>query len=192
MAFPRSNGFDPHPANDFWSPMDQASNNARKWLVTGALAVGVAIGAAGIAAAATSTTNGSTSPTTSAARSSQGNENSTHEKSESAQREADEKAGRFGPGGHGFGRDGHGNETVVTGATADKIKAAALAAVPGTLNKAEQRSDGTYEAEITKADGSEVHVSLDKNFKVTSTNARGAHDFGGDRRHDGTPNMPNA
>jgi hypothetical protein len=163
-------------SHDLWSPMDQASSKARKWLITGALAVGAAIGAAGIAGAVTSPST--TTPKPSTASRSQGNEDATHEKSESAQREADEKAGRVGHGGDGFGRGGHGTETVVTGATADKIKAAALAAVPGTVNKTEQRSDGTYEAEITKADGSEVHVSLDKNFKVTSTGARGGHDRG--------------
>ena len=67
---------------------------------------------------------------------------------------------------------------AVPGANADTIKSAALAAVPGTVKKTEQRADGTYEAEITKADGTEVHVSLGQDFAGTSTRTRGAQ--GGD------------
>src|SRR5882724_358005 len=130
--------------------MTAAWSMRRKWLITTALAAGVAVGAYGIAGAATSTTtNGSTTPTTSASNRSEGNEDSAHEKSESAEREAAEKAGNFGAGHRG------GPETVVTGAAAAKIKAAALAAVPGTVDKTEQRADGSYESEMTKADGSE-------------------------------------
>jgi uncharacterized membrane protein YkoI len=136
----------------------------RKWLITGAIATGAALGAYGIAGAATTTT---TSPASST-RPLHSNETPAHEKSESAQREADENSGTFGIGGRG-------NETPVTGSTAAKIKAAALAAVPGTVTKTEQRTDGTYEAEITKSDGSQVHVSLDKNFVVTSTNSGCQH-----------------
>jgi len=140
----------------------------RKWLITGAITAGAALGAYGIAGAATtaptSTSPASSSPTTP----SHSNEAPAHEKSESAQRETDENSGKFAIGGPS-------NETPVAGATAAKIKAAALAAVPGTVTKTEQRADGTYEAEITKSDGSQVHVSLDKNFVVTSTNAGCQH-----------------
>jgi uncharacterized membrane protein YkoI len=161
--------------------MQSGNSNSRKWLITAAIAVGAALGAFGIAGAATSSTTSGSTATSPAAGKFQGNENSTHEKSESAQREADEKAGKFGFGGHG-------HETVVTGATAARIKSAALAAVPGTVTKTEQRSDGSYEAEITKADGSEVHVSLDKNFVVTSTNA-GGHFGPGDGGPGGVPGV---
>jgi len=55
-------------------------------------------------------------------------------------------------------------------ATADKVKAAALKAVPGaTVNRVgpEKRTDG-YVAMLTKADGTtRVLVHLDKDFKVT-------------------------
>ena len=159
--------------------MKQDPKMLRKWLITGAMAAGVAIGAAGIAGAATSST-----PAPTAAKAAvvtpQGNENTTHETGESATREAAEKAGNAGFGGHG-------PETAVTGAAADKIKAAALAAVPGTLTKTEQRGDGSYEAEITKADGSDVHVSLDKNFVVTSTNGPGGGHDGGTPDVNNTP-----
>jgi uncharacterized membrane protein YkoI len=139
----------------------------RKWLIAGAISIGAALGAYGIAGAATTATT-TTSSASSSTRTLHSNEAPAHEKSESAQREADENSGKFG-----IGRPG--NETPVAGSTAEKIKAAALAAVPGTVTKTEQRADGTYEAEITKSDGSQVHVSLDKNFVVTSTNSGCQH-----------------
>jgi hypothetical protein len=62
-------------------------------------------------------------------------------------------------------------ETVLTGDTADKVTAAALAAVPGgTIERVENDAEGaTYEAHMTKADGSHVTVKLDSSFTVTST-----------------------
>lgn len=69
-------------------------------------------------------------------------------------------------------------EVVLTGDTADKVKAAALAAVPGgTVLRVENDAEGaTYEAHMTKSDGTRVTVKLDANFKVTSTeNGFGMH-----------------
>ena len=47
-------------------------------------------------------------------------------------------------------------------------------AVPGgTIQRVENDAEGsTYEAHMTKADGSEVTVKLDANFKVTSVEPR--------------------
>jgi hypothetical protein len=61
-------------------------------------------------------------------------------------------------------------ETLLTGTTAAKVKAAALAAVPGgTIIRVETDSAGSpYEAHVRKADGSIVTVKVDKDFKVTS------------------------
>ncbi|MDB5163925.1 MAG: hypothetical protein JWS12_543 [Candidatus Saccharibacteria bacterium] len=61
-------------------------------------------------------------------------------------------------------------EAVLTGDTASKAKAAAEAAVPGaTVQRVENDAEGaTYEAHLTKSDGSRVTVKLDANFKVTS------------------------
>jgi len=80
------------------------------------------------------------------------------------------------PGGPGFDptKGGHMangiTETLLTGDTADKAKAAALAAVPGgTIERVENDAEGaTYEAHMTKADGSHVTVKLDAAFKVTN------------------------
>jgi hypothetical protein len=61
-------------------------------------------------------------------------------------------------------------EVLLTGDTAEQAKAAALAAVPdGTVDRVENDAEGaTYEAHMTKADGSRVTVKLDASFNVTS------------------------
>jgi uncharacterized membrane protein YkoI len=60
-------------------------------------------------------------------------------------------------------------EALLTGTTKTKVEAAAKAAVPGgTIERVENDAEGaTYEAHVTKADGSEVTVKLDAGFKVT-------------------------
>ena len=60
-------------------------------------------------------------------------------------------------------------ETALTGTTAQKVRTAALAAVPGgTIIRVETSRDGLYEAHVKKSDGTDVVVILDKSFKVTS------------------------
>jgi hypothetical protein len=72
-------------------------------------------------------------------------------------------------------------ETLLTGTTAEKVKAAALASVPGgTIIRVETDSDGSpYEAHVTKADGTQVTVKVDAGFKVTATE----QGFGGGPAH---------
>ena len=120
------------------------------WLAVGAATIGAGVGGAALAGAATNTSApaASTAPSSSAAAPSQTAPNPatvTH-----------------GPG-----------ETLLTGTTADKVKAAALAAVPGaTVIRVETDSQGSpYEAHLTKADGTQVTVKVDTNFKVTTTEA---------------------
>jgi len=70
------------------------------------------------------------------------------------------------------------DETLLTGADADKAKAAAIAAVPGgTVDRVETDADGAaYEAHMTKSDGTKVTVKFDSNFNVTSVeDGMGAH-----------------
>jgi hypothetical protein len=59
-------------------------------------------------------------------------------------------------------------EKLLTGTTADKAKAAALAAVPGaTIERVENDAEGAvYEAHMVKSDGTHVTVKMDANFKV--------------------------
>ena len=66
-------------------------------------------------------------------------------------------------------------EELLTGDTAEKVKAAALAAVPGgTIQRVETDAEGSpYEAHMTKADGSEVTVKVGSDFKVTGIETGG-------------------
>jgi hypothetical protein len=70
------------------------------------------------------------------------------------------------------------SETALTGTTAQKVRAAALAAVPGgTIIRVETSHDGSsYEAHVRKADGTDVVVLMDKNFKVTSIDTHHCED----------------
>jgi hypothetical protein len=63
-----------------------------------------------------------------------------------------------------------GDEKAVTAAIAATLKTKALAAVPGgTVYRIEtDAGDATYEAHMTKADGSLVTVKFDANLNVTS------------------------
>ena len=129
--------------------------SARAWVVTGALTLGAAAGAAGIANAAS---GGSTqTPTQSAA----------------PVFAANGAPGRP-PGGHGQNpaRMSHGpGEALLSGTSASKVREAALAAVPGaTVIRVETDSSGAaYEAHLRRSDGSYVTVKLDKGFHVTGT-----------------------
>jgi uncharacterized membrane protein YkoI len=61
-------------------------------------------------------------------------------------------------------------ETALSGDDLTKATAAAQAAVPGaTIERVETDAEGaTYEAHVTKTDGSEATVKLDASFTVTS------------------------
>jgi hypothetical protein len=77
--------------------------------------------------------------------------------------------GQFDPTKGGHTANGI-TETLLTGDTATKVRAAATAAVPGaTIERVETDAEGSpYEAHMTKSDGSEVTVKVDASFKVTS------------------------
>jgi uncharacterized membrane protein YkoI len=73
-----------------------------------------------------------------------------------------------GPG-HGRPSGRRSDETTLTGDTAAKVRAAALARAPGgTVDRLETDGDGNaaYEAHITKADGSRITVYVNKQFNV--------------------------
>src|SRR4051812_34742320 len=81
------------------------------------------------------------------------------------------------------------DEHLLTGTTASKVRAAALAKYPGaTVQRVETDSDGVYEAHIVTAAGREVTVEVGKNFAVTGTETHGpgdGHGHGGRGDHDG-------
>lgn len=97
----------------------------------------------------------------------------------------------YGPAGGGGQRGPHQangkTEEVLTGDTAAKVEAAVKAAQPGaTIERMETDADGaTYEAHITKTDGSEATVLLDANFTVTGTQDAGQGGHGGPGDADG-------
>ena len=91
----------------------------------------------------------------------------------------------------GNGRGDRPQETALTGDTAAKVRAAALAEVPGgTVERIENDGDGhaAYEAHITKADRSRITVYVNQQFEVVSTEAGRDHGRGGPggRRSDET------
>ena len=135
--------------------MTRNPNNVRRVLVTGALAAGTMLGAAGIASAATSS---STTVTTPAAA------GSTATTPSSGIARVDPATVTHGPG-----------ETLLTGTQLAQATAAVTAAVPGaTVIRAETNSSGAspYEVHMSKTDGTDVTVELDANLKVMTTISR--------------------
>jgi uncharacterized membrane protein YkoI len=82
-------------------------------------------------------------------------------------------------GGHDPSKGGHTvggkTETLLTGDVAAKVRAAALAKVPGTVERVETNVDSSapYEAHIRKADGTEVEVQVSKDYSVAAVNEMG-------------------
>jgi hypothetical protein len=142
--------------------MKPPMSRARSFVITGAVAGGVLLGVAGIAGAATSSTTATSGSSSAAAVTAAAKNPATVS---------------HGPG-----------ETLLTGTTAAKVKAAALAAVPGgTIVRVETDSAGSpYEAHVKKADGSFVTVKIDRSFKVTATQ----EGFGGGPGGAGGPGSP--
>jgi uncharacterized membrane protein YkoI len=82
-----------------------------------------------------------------------------------------------GPDGHrGHSRGGGNGETELTGDVAAKAKAAAVAKVGGTADRASTENDGgnaaaKYEVHVTTSDGSHVEVIEDASYNVLSVEA---------------------
>jgi uncharacterized membrane protein YkoI len=126
-------------------------SSIRSRLVTVAVVGAAAVSASAVAGAATSTTaSPAASSSTTAAK---------HDPSR---------------GGHTVN---HKTETLLTGDTAAKVKAAALANVPGTVERVETNVDSSapYEAHIQKSDGTEVEVQVNSDYSVAAVNAMGGH-----------------
>jgi hypothetical protein len=66
------------------------------------------------------------------------------------------------------------DEHLLSGDTAAKVRAAALAKYPGaTVQRVETDSDGVYEAHLVTKDGRWLTVEVDKAFAVTGLEQRG-------------------
>jgi uncharacterized membrane protein YkoI len=129
-------------------------NPIRKYIVGGALA-GTALLGGALGANLLSTAGAATASTTAASTAASGSSTAP-------------AAPDWSKGGHTANGK---TETIVTGADAAKITAAAETAVPGaTAQRVETDAEGAaYEVHMTKADGSVVTVKLDSSFTVTST-----------------------
>ena len=121
--------------------------SATKGVALIAMAIGLGAGSYGVASAATGTTTTTTSSP---------------------------PAARSAPPGataqHPWGRQ-RSDETPLTGDALAKVTAVAKAQVPGgTIVRVETDADGvaTYEAHMTKADGSRATVYVDSSFQLVS------------------------
>jgi hypothetical protein len=133
----------------------KANRRGLKVALVGAGIVAGAIGATAFGASAATDGSGSTA--------------STAAYGHSAPANAPSGAPRGGPKADHGSASVRSDEKEVTGTQAATLKAAALKAVPGgTVYRVEtDAGDGTYEAHMTKADGTEVTVKFDKNLAVT-------------------------
>jgi len=118
-----------------------------------AMVVGIAVGSYGVASAATG--NGSTTTSTPASTA----------------------APAAPPGANGGAPWGHqrSDETVLTDEALAKVTAIAKSKVPGgAIVRVETDADGvaTYEAHMTKSDGTPVTVYVDASFDVVSVESR--------------------
>jgi hypothetical protein len=124
------------------------------------LTTGACVGAAAIAGAAIA--NAATSPTASSSSS-----GSTGAQAPSGQRPQSGSPGRHTVNGK--------TETPLTGDVASRVRAAALAKVPGTVERVETNVDSAapYEAHIVKSDGTAVEVQVNSDYTVAAVNAMG-------------------
>ena len=130
--------------------------DVRSKLVTVAAIGAAALGGAAIANAATSGTTSSTSTAPAAAS------------------DTDRGGPQHDPSQGGHTVNGK-TETLLTGTVESKVRAAALAKVPGTVERVETNVDSSapYEAHIVKSDGTEVEVQVNKDFSVHAVNDMG-------------------
>lgn len=134
--------------------MDRHQSRRMRIAAAGAVALGLAAGSYGIASAAsTSGSSSSAGPTLGTVQT--GGTSTTVSARQSA------------PQGWGHQRP---DETVLTGDTASKVEAAAVARVGGgaTVSRVETDADGhaAYEVHMVKPDGTLVTVYVDKQFDV--------------------------
>ena len=77
------------------------------------------------------------------------------------------------------GGDDDAAETPITGEALDRASAAALDEVRGRVTGTEaEDEEGAYEVEVTRSDGTQVDVHLDRSFKVLGSAADDDDDRG--------------
>ena len=142
-------------------------NKTTAGIMLAAVIGGGAIGASALPAMAADTTGGSTSTAASGYGNGYGTQARAPDGSTGAPRGPHQANGK--------------TEELLTGDTAAKVEAAVKAAQPGaTIERMETDADGaTYEAHITKADGTHATVLFDANFAITETQDQGQGGPGG-------------
>jgi hypothetical protein len=136
-------------------------HTARKTVLTLAALGALALGGSALATAATKSSSSSSASTGTTA-------------AQGTATPSGPAPGGGAAGGH-VGANGK-TETLLSGTTADKVKAAALAEVTGgTIERVETDADhgSPYEAHVRKSDGTQVEVLVNKDFKVTAVNPMG-------------------
>ena len=74
-------------------------------------------------------------------------------------------------------RDDDATERPISGDALEKAKAAALADTPGRVTGTEVGDEESlYEVEVTRPDGSQVDVQLDRDFRVVSSATDSEHE----------------
>ncbi|MGH8835365.1 MAG: PepSY domain-containing protein [Actinomycetes bacterium] len=78
--------------------------------------------------------------------------------------------GRHGSGRMDESKSQRPDETLLTGDSANRVRAAALAEYPGaTIERVETDSDGVYEAHLVTTGGERVTVEVGEDFAVSGT-----------------------
>ncbi|MGZ4246905.1 MAG: PepSY domain-containing protein [Solirubrobacteraceae bacterium] len=147
----------------------------RSTLVTAAACGAAAVGGGAIANAATSSGSGSTTSTTPSAPAPAGAPQGAAPAGASYGSAPQAGAG-FNPSQGGHTANGK-TEKLLTGDLAEKVRAAALAKVPGSVERVETNVDDSapYEAHIVKSDGTQVIVEVNKDFTVHAVQSMGGH-----------------
>lgn len=148
------------------NPRPPRANGLRRWGGAAALAAGGLLAGVVIAGTITATADPSTTP-------------SAPDSSSSGAQTPGSGRSDTGPGA-GAPRDEsqsqRPDEHLLTGDTAEKVRAAALAKYPGaTIQRVESDSDGVYEAHLVTAGGTRVTVEVGADFAVTGEEAGGPH-----------------
>jgi uncharacterized membrane protein YkoI len=73
--------------------------------------------------------------------------------------------------------DDDGSDRPISGSALEKAKAAALADTPGRVTETEAGDEESfYEVEVTRPDGMQVDVQLDRDFNVVGSSFDDEHD----------------
>jgi len=137
-----------------------ARSGLRRWAGAAALAAGGLLAGVAVAGTITATAGPSTPPST----------------ADSYSSNADPAQPPAGSGGEARdeSKSQRPDEHLLTGDTAEKVRAAALAKYPGaTIQRVETDSDGVYEAHLVTADGKRVTVEVGNDFAVTGEETAG-------------------